>query len=126
MAGKTEIREKVKKLLYVDVADIVLLTKIEMGKDGYIKPEDGRKMVELITDRLMRFITPLEMLLTFLERRGYTSFSFNTLQEPYYKYEFYAYKPNDAGATLIKKGKTIEEAVYQAVMDSAPDFKIAG
>ena len=127
MAGKGLIREQLYAQVYNEIAEKVLLHKnIKIGEDGYIDPDHGRSMTRAIADRMMNFITPLEVQLNLLRAKGYVAFQFKNICHDYYKVAFACFKEDgsqnfsraedDIGTGAIWfKGKLMEEAVYNAI-----------
>ncbi len=124
--GKTDQREQMKYAIYCDIAQIILLRQIKLGADACIEPDVGRKICEDITAKIISYMTPLEVLLHFLQTKGYVEFVFRRITHEYYKYEFTAFKdgglqsfrraPEDGTDKIIRfQGKTKEEAVTNAV-----------
>lgn len=125
--GKHQRMDMVYKLVYVAIAEVLLMKKLKMGEDSCIDPDRGREISADIAHGVMKFVTPLELLLDFLEQKGYTDFFFKdrTIKE-YYRYEFTAQKADgsqdfirtsaDAPTGLITfQGKSKEECVYNAI-----------
>lgn len=134
MAGKSKVLEKVYRMVYVKIADVLLFRKAKLGGDGCLDPDCGRAMCAAATDAVMPFITTLEMMLHYLENRGYVGFKFEQIEDPYYRYSFQAWKKgfthNFSGGGEIDrfdplclptfKGKSKYEAVFHALISENP------